>query len=164
MKISKITLFLPLYLIMASCGTSKDAIIYESKPPIDNSKDVIPYGNNEKGNSVYESEINGNDSDEHGCRPSAGYTWSIIKKECLRVFELNMKLYNAGKTQMTCAIFSTDKNQVEIFTPQGSLILDKETETIYKTTLKENQKFFRIVNNKWQFGTVSTNKIEFQEI
>lgn len=29
----------------------------------------------------------GNDRDEHGCIPSAGYTWCEEKQKCLRLFE-----------------------------------------------------------------------------
>lgn len=31
----------------------------------------------------------GNDSDSHGCKPSAGYSWCEVKQKCLRVWEEN---------------------------------------------------------------------------
>ena len=34
----------------------------------------------------------GNDADKHGCRASAGYTWSQLKKECIRIFDLDIKM------------------------------------------------------------------------
>lgn len=36
----------------------------------------------------------GNDSDEHGCKASAGYSWCEEKKKCLRVWEENCSSIN----------------------------------------------------------------------
>ena len=63
--------------------------------------------------------IVGNDSDEHGCKASAGYTWSEIKGECVRVWEVGSKLVYtpANDTQevTTFVVFSTDSTQLETF-------------------------------------------------
>ncbi|HRK72783.1 MAG TPA: hypothetical protein PLL64_00800 [Rhodothermales bacterium] len=37
--------------------------------------------------SAQDSPIIGGDQDAHGCNPSAGYTWSALKKTCIRIFE-----------------------------------------------------------------------------
>ena len=34
----------------------------------------------------------GGDSDAHGCKASAGYTWSVVKNECIRIFESGIRL------------------------------------------------------------------------
>lgn len=34
-------------------------------------------------------QLVGNDSDEHGCKGSAGYSWCDAKQKCLRVWEEN---------------------------------------------------------------------------
>lgn len=68
-----------------------------------------------------QERIVGNDVDAHGCRPSAGYTWSAIKKECIRLFEEPVQLkevkpkgtYTSGCT----LIFSPDNKKVEVFIP-----------------------------------------------
>ncbi|HRG52754.1 MAG TPA: hypothetical protein PLL00_07960 [Bacteroidia bacterium] len=70
----------------------------------------------------------GNDKDEHGCRASAGYTFSVIKNECIRVFEQEVKLdeVNPGTSSSIAAvIFSDDKTKAEVFIPsiRGGVIL-----------------------------------------
>ena len=39
-----------------------------------------------------QSNIVGNDRDADGCIGSAGYTWSQIKKDCIRLFEEKVQL------------------------------------------------------------------------
>lgn len=75
----------------------------------------------------------GGDKDVHGCRVSAGYTYSQIKNDCVRVFEQKIKLkeVNSDKnyTSMTAVIFSKDMKRAEIFIPDGnakSIILDRQ--------------------------------------
>src|SRR6218665_380242 len=34
----------------------------------------------------------GADSDAHGCKASAGYTWSQVQEKCLRLFEAGTRL------------------------------------------------------------------------
>lgn len=34
----------------------------------------------------------GNDADEHGCKASAGYRWSVLRNECIRIFEAGVRL------------------------------------------------------------------------
>ncbi|WP_343609140.1 hypothetical protein [Chryseobacterium oranimense] len=75
----------------------------------------------------------GGDKDVHGCRSSAGYTYSQIKNDCVRVFEQKIKLkeVNSDKsyTSMTAVIFSKDMKRAEIFIPDGnakSIILVRE--------------------------------------
>lgn len=78
----------------------------------------------------------GNDKDAHGCKGSAGYTYSQIKHDCIRAFEQKIKLKEvkpAGTATFTSSvIFSKDMKQAEVFLPNvksGSLILNKETKT-----------------------------------
>lgn len=37
--------------------------------------------------TVKDEPLVGNDSDEHGCKGSAGYSWCEIKQKCLRIWE-----------------------------------------------------------------------------
>ncbi|MCX8531142.1 hypothetical protein [Chryseobacterium luquanense] len=74
----------------------------------------------------------GGDKDAHGCIGSAGYTYSQIKNDCLRIFEQKIKLNEVkpkgSSTSMTAVIFSKDMKKAEIFLPEqnkGSLILTK---------------------------------------
>lgn len=74
----------------------------------------------------------GNDSDSHGCKASAGYTWSTLKKECIRIFE-GTKLSHTeetGKTYTTAAYVIFDGNKAELFldTQKESIILERKSE------------------------------------
>ncbi|MET3035763.1 hypothetical protein ABXT08_06665 [Chryseobacterium sp. NRRL B-14859] len=75
----------------------------------------------------------GGDRDVHGCKGSAGYTYSQIRNNCVRVFEQKIKLkeINSDKSSatMTAVIFSKDMKRAEIFIPDGaakSIILERE--------------------------------------
>jgi hypothetical protein len=74
----------------------------------------------------------GGDKDAHGCIGSAGYTYSQIKKDCVRVFEQKIKLTEVaptgGSTSMAAVIFSDDMKKAEVFVPDAdgeSLILTR---------------------------------------
>ena len=56
-------------------------------------------------------------SDAHGCLPSAGQSYSYLKKACVQVFDMaDIKLDDpANKTQAVYGILSEDKQQVEVF-------------------------------------------------
>jgi hypothetical protein len=74
----------------------------------------------------------GSDSDSHGCKASAGYTWSILKKECIRIFEIGTKLSHAedGKTYTIVSYVIFDGNKAELFldTQKESIILERKSE------------------------------------
>ena len=61
MKVGKICLlfFMSASILLAGCGNAK----------------------NKKG----EDNLVGNDKDDHGCIASAGYTWSEVRKDCIRL-------------------------------------------------------------------------------
>lgn len=69
--------------------------------------------------SVHPPVICGGDSDEHGCKASAGYTWSEIKQDCVRIWEVGSKLVctHAGTNQeeTLLVVFSNDSTQLETF-------------------------------------------------
>ncbi|HCA09309.1 MULTISPECIES: hypothetical protein [unclassified Chryseobacterium] len=74
----------------------------------------------------------GADRDAHGCIGSAGYTYSQIKKDCVRVFEQKIKLTEVApkgsSTSMAAVIFSKDMKKAEVFVPDTdgeSLILTR---------------------------------------
>ncbi|MEE0973745.1 MAG: hypothetical protein U0L34_06475, partial [Paludibacteraceae bacterium] len=61
----------------------------------------------------------GNDRDKHGCKASAGYIWSELKGECVRIWEVGSKLMytqaNHPNEVTTFVVFSTDSTQLETF-------------------------------------------------
>lgn len=73
--------------------------------------------------SSKQATMTGNDRDKHGCIPSAGYTWSEVRKDCIKVFEVGTRLNNVIDTKATTsafAVFSSDKSVVELFLPDSS--------------------------------------------
>ncbi len=75
----------------------------------------------------------GGDTDEHGCKASAGYQWSVVKNECVRLFEAGIRLDpKAEGLDTTLSAFAVFKSfeedaQAEIFIPgqSASILLDK---------------------------------------
>lgn len=73
----------------------------------------------------------GSDKDKHGCKGSAGYTFSVIKNDCVRLFEekIQLKEVDTKKSYKSNAavILSEDGKKAELFLPSsdGSLVLDK---------------------------------------
>ena len=58
----------------------------------------------------------GSDKDNNGCIASAGYTWSEVQKDCIRLWEKGVRMNavdDAGKTLFL--VFSPDSAQVELF-------------------------------------------------
>jgi hypothetical protein len=91
----------------------------------------------------------GDDKDQHGCIASAGYTWSELKKSCVRIFEAGTQFSAYGKNQdSTLAayiIISDDRKKAEVFVPSNyskePIILDavKNATNTNGTTLFENK-------------------------
>lgn len=76
-----------------------------------------------------------NDKDENGCLASAGYVWSKLNKECIKVFtgiQLNPfdKPENEDETLSAYVLFSEDQDQVEVFLPNqtATIILIRPAE------------------------------------
>lgn len=74
------------------------------------------------------------DKDENGCLASAGYIWSKVNKECVKVFtgmQLNptSNLENEDETLSAYILFNEDGNQAELFLPKetSSLVLTQES-------------------------------------
>ncbi|REC45502.1 hypothetical protein DRF67_16120 [Chryseobacterium pennipullorum] len=74
----------------------------------------------------------GSDKDKHGCKGSAGYTFSVLKKDCVRLFEekIQLKEVDSRKSYISNAtiILSEDGKEAELFLPEseGSLVLERK--------------------------------------
>lgn len=99
----------------------------------------------------------GGDKDAHGCLTSAGYTWSAVKKQCIRVFELAIKLDEVNpqgsSSTITGVVWSKDKKKAEIFTTgeSTSLILVKNGKVWKKgayTLVKNSAHSYSLLKNK----------------
>jgi outer membrane biogenesis lipoprotein LolB len=63
----------------------------------------------------------GNDQDIHGCRASAGYQWSALTNQCVRLFEQAVRLQSleANETGSAFVLFNADQSQAELTLPSG---------------------------------------------
>lgn len=87
--------------------------------------------------------IVGSDQDQHGCKTSAGYTWSNLRKECVRIFEVGERLDSSQKDTMSAfVIFDATENKAELFT-----ILEKEP-----LILERKNKNLPWSNGDWQLS------------
>ena len=97
----------------------------------------------------------GADKDTYGCIASAGYTYSQLKKECIRTFEQKIQLKEiATKGSYTAAvIFNKDQSKAEIFLKEEktSVILNRTAKGIWKNatyTLTQDKGFVLSKNKK----------------
>jgi len=75
----------------------------------------------------------GSDADDHGCKASAGYQWSVVKNECIRVFEAGIRMdpqaEGLDKALSAFVVFKSDEEdaQAELYLPgqPKSMLLDK---------------------------------------
>jgi len=73
----------------------------------------------------------GADRDEHGCIGSAGYTFSTLKNECVRLWEEGFSLLPVGQEDYSLAahgMMSEDHRQIELFVPgeKASVLLTRD--------------------------------------
>jgi hypothetical protein len=101
----------------------------------------------------------GGDSDAHGCIGSAGYQWSELLGECVRIFEAGVPFaaYGSNKDETLAAyiIYAKDGESAEAYIPQldhAVLLERKEVKAgNLETVLFENKmERLRIVNVKNQ--------------
>lgn len=80
--------------------------------------------------SVQAPQLIGGNKDEHGCLTAAGYTWSELRRDCIRIFEDGVRV-DAPSLQPSLtsyAVFAADSSRVEVFRPSPfrNEILDRE--------------------------------------
>lgn len=82
-------------------------------------------------------QMPGSDRDKHGCIASAGYIWSNVRKDCIRIFEVGTPLYSLKKDITTSAVyivFSNDSLHVEAYIPErkNSVIMQYKNAGIWQ--------------------------------
>ncbi len=151
--------------------TWKDAVELVSEKGVWKIDDVHYRGKAAAGKSTKEVllrfltpiKLKGDDADAHGCKGSAGYQWSTIKNDCIRVFELPLKLTSADKTTMAGVIFSADKKQAEVFTKDGTWILTGKSETVYENAAPAGGLFLEKKSNRWEIGALKGRKTTYTQ-
>ncbi len=88
----------------------------------------------------------GGDKNAHDCIASAGYTYSQLKKECIRTFEQKIQLKEIATkgSYNATVIFNKDQSKAEIFLKEEkrSVILQLAAKGIWKNgnyTLTQNK-------------------------
>ena len=119
-------------------------------------------GNSREKNAAAETEkteIVGDDKDEHGCIASAGYTWSEVQKDCIRLWEKGVRLASVDDAENTLFIvFCPDSTQVELFFSEADApneILDRRSLPAggYAWNMEDDDtKNVRLENGKWTVG------------
>ena len=116
---SNLLFLLPMFLCLSACSQQQPKVTTQQPT---------------KAETPAEPVMTGGDKDEHGCIGSAGYQWSGIKNECIRLFEagirLDPKAKDLDKTLSAFVVFKsdTDDAQAEIHLPnvKNAVLLTKE--------------------------------------
>ncbi|PKF76202.1 hypothetical protein CW752_00295 [Chryseobacterium sp. PMSZPI] len=107
----------------------------------------------------------GADSDKHGCKGSAGFTFSVVKNDCVRLFDEKIQLKEVASkksyTSGAAVILSTDESKAEVFLPSstGSIVLSKspsKNANIYK----KGQ--YTLTRDKDAYTLKKSNKVIFK--
>jgi hypothetical protein len=104
----------------------------------------------------------GADKDEHGCIGSAGSTWSVLKNECVQVFQAGTQFTaygtNNDSTMAAYIILSNDQTKAEAFLPSNysktAVILDE-----VNSSKKENN--FTLYENKKEMFKIDFSKNKY---
>ena len=120
---------------------------------------------NQHVDTLSHSNINmvGNDRDLHGCIPSAGYQWSELQQQCIRSFELPLKLLNQAKTFGAYVCFSADSSKAEVFSNEGNWILVKNTTKEFVKMNNDSVEVKLNKNNKTWLLYISLGDILYKE-
>ena len=114
----KISLFFLFSIVLISCKQMSET---ETDP-------------NDTAQKVKDTTVGGADQDENGCLASAGYTWSKVNKECVKIFtgiQLNPTNDQANEDMVLSAyvLFNENGDQAEVFLPnEESVVLTKTSE------------------------------------
>lgn len=75
--------------------------------------------------SAPEQHLVGGDRDSHDCIGSAGYQWSALTNQCVRLFEQAVRLQSleANETGSAFLLFNADQSQAELTLPNGEQTL-----------------------------------------
>lgn len=105
----------------------------------------------------------GNDKDSHGCIGSAGYQWSELLQDCIRSFELPLKLLSGNKEQMAGVAFSKDLSKAEIFYSEGTLLLSRKSNSEYIPEKPESPFRLQKEKGKWIFRGFPDKSQDYRE-
>lgn len=78
------------------------------------------------------TQLVGDANDSHDCNAAAGYTWSAVRENCIRLFEDGIRMNSATDTTATSSafiVFAADSLKAEVFLPADDIhpVLDRRT-------------------------------------
>ncbi|WP_228409790.1 hypothetical protein [Chryseobacterium sp. T16E-39] len=107
----------------------------------------------------------GGDKDKHGCIASAGYTYSVIKDDCIKLFDEKIQLREANPQKSyvssVVVILSKDKKKAELFLPdvKGSIILNRTMEYMNTSVYKSKKGSYNLNKEKDNYTLKKGKKI-----
>lgn len=112
--------------------------------------------------------MTGNDRDEHGCIASAGYTWSEVQKDCIRLWEKGVRMQHVQHSDESMfLVFGPDSAQVELFSSKEGTpneILNRRTlpsgEHVWNVE-DDDTKNVRLENGVWTIS--QRNKLVYRQ-
>ncbi|MEN9399662.1 MAG: hypothetical protein RL632_763 [Bacteroidota bacterium] len=110
-----------------------------------------------------ELAMTGNDRDENGCIPSAGYQWSKLTNKCVRPFELEIQLHSTftdGTLYSAGIILSADKALAEVFLKEGTFLFEKQPDASYYSDADGMRLSLQMVNDSWRISSKGTTLYE----
>lgn len=88
--------------------------------------EVFFHGKYQQGMQAYklishpQKKVIGGNRDEYGCLKSAGYTWSEVQKDCIRLFEKGIRVTATdGSSHSAYIVFAPDSSRAELFFSDG---------------------------------------------
>lgn len=128
-------------LILFSCNAQK----------ANNNAEKLDSVNTATADTTRNGPIIGGNKDEHGCLIAAGYSWSILKQDCIRQFDLKTRLKDLQNSNFAgYLLFSEDNKQVEVFGIEfkPSIVLDIDSSDTYLSKDKK-YKMAKDAQNHW---------------
>lgn len=153
----QILLFCVSMLICVACGKKQTQEVAIQNSKIKNSESQ----GLQIQDSVKNSEMTGNDRDEHGCIGSAGYTWSVVRDSCIRIFQVGIRLNprdaSLEQSLVTFVVFRTKAigDTAEVFMPHNKMIMLK---TKPETDIWAYEDY-KLTHSKGDFSLTKSDKI-----
>lgn len=145
-----LTLLLPFLLILVAC--SADAPQADPNANVAAMTELVPEG-----------VIVGNDRDEHGCIGSAGYVWSDVMSDCVRLFEAGLPLDNMQNIDsiFIAYLIVQDTDRLELFEPNSPPII--LTATKLNTWQDKNKVLTATVTASGQYSVYKDDAVLYSE-
>lgn len=120
----------------------------------------------------------GGEKDEHGCVTSAGYTWSNLQEDCIRLFESAYRLNpvddlsndDAADVAVISAfvLFNEDESEAELFLPEtdAGIVLSKDKSGKYKQSIYtfDAENFVLYINNNKRYEAATYEAKDIKDV